>query len=399
MIVKVPLIDFKKVPLSKGARRQLAEIVKPISRPDGAGRTGHRNFLLRNVFDLNRGIDIPIGDDVYVKGKLPEISRTLVGVRRSKELVAFPGPFFTNGLLIPAGYGTAAFCGERAPAPLERATNVGFLVATIEFDCHCPEQFEENLAWTRSSKGDGDFSRSPFAELDRELRRLREYRGFSIVFSGNKSVHFHFVFSTEHFLNAPYRAVAGDRVQDFREASALLHNAHCRYWDHVHDTFVRILNPSIPADRRLRSLTQWRRAPWGIRLLDEDSLLGFPRGTQVPQLVIRERILQRAPKGNAGFLLSETFSLSHPMRTGRRNHPNVDLVEFDQSSMLELLGEVCFAEWGEWPKPVAVSIQNGEWLFRFRNHDNDRNPSTIVLGNYRQLQLKPGLVLVLDPIG
>ena len=42
---------------------------------------------------------------------------------------------------------------------------------------------------------------------------------------------------------------------------------------------------------------------------------------------------------------------------------------------------------GQIPKPVGVSIQNGEWLFRFRNHEDDRNPSTIALGDHRRLQL------------
>lgn len=270
---------------------------------------------------------------------------------------------------------------------MERATNAGFLVVTIEFDCRRPERLDENLAWTRSPNRDGDFSRSPFAGLDREFRRIREYRGFSIVFSGNKSLHFHFVFSTEHLLNVLCQALAVDRLADFRRASALLHNAHQIYWDHVHDTFVRILNPSLPADRRLRSLTQWRRAPWGIRLLEEDSVLGFPSGTQVPQLVIRQKILRRAPEGNAGFFVPECFSLAHPVGTSHRRGPGIEVVGLNDSSIIELLGEICSAEWGEWPKPVGVCIQNGEWLFRFRNHEHDRNPSTIVLGSYRQLQL------------
>jgi hypothetical protein len=296
-----PDIDFNKASLSRSARRQLTEIVRTISRQDGAGRTGLRNLILQNVFDLNRGTYVPLAQDFYLKGKLPDVSRTLVGLSRSPVLVPFPAPLFTNALLIPPGYGGASFYPDEAPRPLERATNIGFLIVTIEFDCGRPEQLEENLTWTRSRNGDGDFFGSPFAELDREFRGVKEYRGFSIVFSGNKSLHFHFVFSTEHLLNVPCGAVAGDRLQDFRRASALLHNAHKRYWNHVHDEFLRILKPSVAADSKLRSLTQWRRAPWGIRVLEEDSVLGFPRGTRVPQLVIREKLLQRAPKGNDWF--------------------------------------------------------------------------------------------------
>jgi len=388
LISSFPESDFNKTPLSRSARRQLAEIVRTISRPDGAGRAGLRNLILRNVFDLNRGTYVPLAQNFYLKGKLPDVSRTLVGLSRSSDLVPFPAPLFTNVLLIPEGYGADGFRSSHAPKPLERATNIGFLIVTIEFDCRRPEQLEENLTWTRSANGDGDFFGSPFAELDWEFRRVKEYRGFSIVFSGNKSLHFHFVFSTEHLLNVPCGAVAEDRLQDFRRASAVLHNAHKRYWDHVHDEFLRILKPSVAADPQLRSLTQWRRAPWGIRLLTEDSVLGFSRGTRVPQLVIREKLLQRAPKGNDGFLVPESFSSANPVRMNRpRSHDTDNIAGFDEPSMIDLLEEICSAEWGEWPKPVGVGIQDGEWVFRFRNHQDDRNPSTIALGDHRRLQL------------
>ena len=76
-----------------------------------------------------------------------------------------------------------------------RATNVGFLVVTIEYDCRTTDELEECLAW--SWGGDGDFSRSRFAEVDRELVRFKEYRGYTIVFTGNRSLHFHLIFSDQ----------------------------------------------------------------------------------------------------------------------------------------------------------------------------------------------------------
>ena len=379
-------VDFSKAPLSKASRRQLAEIIHAVRRQGGAGRTGLKYLILQNVFDPKRGIYVPVAADFYLKGKLPEISRTLEGEETSGALKPFPAPLFTNALLIPAGYGADGFRPDEAPRPLERATNAGFLIVTIEFDCQGPEQFEENLIWIRSPDGDGDFARSPFAGLDRDLQKAKEYRGFSIVFSGNRSLHFHFIFSTEHLHNVPSGAAAGDRLADFRCASAILHNVHNRYWDHVDDGFVRILKPSMAADRKLRSLTQWRRAPWGIRSPEDNSLLGL--GTPVPQLVLRERILPRAPRGNAGFLVPEPFCLADPVRTIRRRSEGVgDVAEFDEPSMVDLAAEICSTEWGEWPRPVGVNIQNGEWLFRFRNNQHDRNPSSIVLGNHRRLQL------------
>ena len=383
-----PDVDFTTTPISKASGRQLAEIARGISRPNAGRRTGLRDLILANVFDSGRGLYVPLSPRVNLPGKLPDVSKSAGGIVPCQNVTPFPASLFTNPLLIPPGYERPGFNAGQAPKPKNRATNAGFVLVTIEFDCREPSQFDENLAWTRSSKGDGDFANSPFADLDRELRRVAEYRGFSIVFSGNKSLHFHFVFSTSHLANLPYQALGADRIQDFPQSSALMQNAHRIYWDHVHDTFAGVLAPSMGADRKLRSYTQWRRAPWGIRLAEEDSVLGFSLGTPVPQLVIRERLLQRAPKGHSGFLVPELFSLAHPVPTKRQPKPDhADAQGIAELAILDLLGEACFSEWGEWPKPAEASIQNGEWLFRFRNHAGDRNPSTIVLGNHRRLLL------------
>ena len=40
-----------------------------------------------------------------------------------------------------------------------------------------------------------------------------------------------------------------------------------------------------------------------------------------------------------------------------------------------------------YPRPVSMALQGGEWLFKFKNHEHDRTPSTLVLGGYRRLQL------------
>ena len=55
--------------------------------------------------------------------------------------------------------------------------------------------------------------------------------------------------------------------------------------------------------------------------------------------------------------------------------------------MIRELQDVCAAEWGPYPRPVSMALQGGEWLFKFKNHEHDRTPSTLVLGGYRRLQL------------
>ena len=114
----------------------------------------------------------------------------------------------------------------------------------------CPECLDEQLAWTRGRGG--DFRKSALAQVDAELRRrFKDYLGFSVVFSGNKSLHVHFVFSTAHLVGAPADADAGQRVAPMHEGqAALLRNAHAQCWDRVHDVFVSVLKPSTWARQK-----------------------------------------------------------------------------------------------------------------------------------------------------
>ena len=185
--------------------------------------------------------------------------------------------------MIPEGYGTAEFNVDIAPAPKLRLTNIGFLIVTLEYDCKNQTEFEEMLSWTRGGNGDGDIKTAPFAEVDRELCKSREYRGYCIVLSGSRSIHFHCLFSTKHLKNAPYDALAKIRQQTFEQDSALMENAHRLYWEHVNAVFKSVLNPSLGCDPRMKEATRWRRTPWGIRTLEDNSaILGLSKGTHIP---------------------------------------------------------------------------------------------------------------------
>ena len=277
-----------------------------VRQQGGAGRTGLKNLILQNVFDPKRGIYVPVAADFYLKGKLPEISRTLVGSVSSGALTPFPVPLFTNALLIPPGYGADGFRPDEAPRPLERATNAGFLIVTIEFDCQGPEQFEENLIWTRSSERRRGFR--PIS-LCRPGPRPAKGKGVSRLFHRVQrqqvpALPFYLFYETPS--ERPVGAVAEDRLADFRRASAILHNVHNRCWDHVDEAFVRILKPSMAADRKLRSLTQWRRAPWGLRSPEDDLLLGL--GTPVPATGSSGKIRPGPQGATPGFWCRNLFA-------------------------------------------------------------------------------------------
>jgi hypothetical protein len=62
-----------------------------------------------------------------------------------------PFCFFSNPLMLPEGYGQPDFDVHRALAPTLRATNAGFVVVTIEHDCHSRDHFEEIASWSSAS--------------------------------------------------------------------------------------------------------------------------------------------------------------------------------------------------------------------------------------------------------
>ena len=391
----LPTFDFRAVSLSQASCEQLAKIYESVRRGGKAAldRSGLRNLLIANCFDPIRGIYVPTSHDVFLVGKLPTLSEQIIQPRHcvdgSSPIFPFGAAFFLNALMIPEGYGTAEFNVDIAPAPRLRLTNIGFLIVTLEYDCKNQTEFEEMLSWTRGGNGDGDIKTSPFAAVDRELCKLKDYRGYCIVLSGSRSIHFHCLFSTVHLKNVPYNSKASHRLQTFRDDSALMENAHQLYWNHINAVFKSVLNPSLGCDPRMKEATRWRRTPWGIRILEKDSLiLGLSKGTHIPQIVIRENIRTRASKGSRDYLVHASFSVATPIPNSSdtsRQDNNISIT--DPSRLVSLLQDECRTEWGEYPKPIDVSQQHGDWVINFQNHPGDQKPSTIVIGQNRRLIL------------
>ena len=305
VVMLLTTFDFDDTRLSSPSRQQLNNIKKALKSNSRAVES--RSKLLRliegHAYDAAGGLYIPVGKHVEGDGKkLPMHSQRVVPTNLPTEPFAFP--YFTNALSIPDGWNTPCFDRHLAPGPTYRATNGGFLIVTIEHDCRTTHQFEEVLSWTRG--GDGEFRHSPFAKVDRELTRHREYRGYSIVFSGNKSVHFHFVFDTRHLTNAPWDCSAEKRLTI--PQSAIMNEAHRIYWDTTAEIFDEQLQPSLSPDKSLQSIYQWRRSPWALRELGKDlTVLGLAQGTIIPQLVIHEFVRSRSGRNCGGTLGTSGF--------------------------------------------------------------------------------------------
>jgi hypothetical protein len=336
----LPTFDFFKLPLSSSSQKQLAGIYR------ASRGTQLLKWILEHVHDPEKGTFLPVSTAAF--GKDVSEARHLRYAITS-PFRPFPCRYFSNTLII-----SDAFTGK-PPGPKGCATNIGLVVATVELDSNDRGVFEETLAWTRGT--DVDFSSSPFALLDGRLLKYCDYRGYSVVFSGNKSLHFHFVFSTKHLGNAPCEIGPVERVASASEHSAVLHAAHEMIWDRVSDVFTETLNPPVPPDRTLRSLTQWRRAPWAIRMLDTASVvLGLPVGAAVPQIVIHENIRTRAAVGSSEVLVPGNLSSASPHHSRRSSSGSFRSAGVPNATIiLEKMKELCVDEWGgKYPEPISV---------------------------------------------
>lgn len=372
------VVNFRELPLSRLARSQLGGIAESLIAHPHQRSFLVNKLILPNHYDRDRGLYIPLSSSTKL---FKHITRDFGAV--PSEITPVEGDtltLFGNPLLLPIGWGEDGFRLGDADAPKLRATNAGFLCVTYEYDCETVEQFEELLSWCRA---DGDLDK-----VDAALRQYKDFRGYCVVFTGGRSLHFHFVFNTAHLKKAPFGADWESRLADQGMISAIMHNAYATYWAAIGEIITEILKPSLSTDAVMSSIGQLRRLPWGIRILEKPSpIFDLAAGTAVPQLVIKENILQRAPKGATAWLVPEEFSTAHPLATAKRRGPTGGFCSSGVDVITELQS-ICRQEWGEYPKPVSAEQQHDEWIIRFKNSDNDKTPSTIVAGDNRKLLLR-----------
>eukprot|EP01036_Dinobryon_divergens_P038404 gene38404-50424_t len=146
--------------------------------------------LLTDVIQLNayredRGSYMGVEPRNDVSGRSHLTARELVAGRADWELQSL----FTNTLRI-------ARPGELDFGHPKNRTVLGpYYIHTFEFDSKDMAFFQQQLSWLRSAKHPLD---APIGKFVTELRkRYADCVGLNVTYSGNKSFHFHFVFSTD----------------------------------------------------------------------------------------------------------------------------------------------------------------------------------------------------------
>jgi len=179
------------------------------------------------------------------------------------------------------------------PMPSQRCVFGPITVLTIEFDppSDWPRSqrvmvLEEQFDWLRRSGNARDSQK--LQEIIRWAKQFADFRGLCVVYSGDKSLHFHFAFDTSEFCEE--HPTLRD---DLRSAYAVAH-------DKLAQAFLEHLPlHGLEPDKGMRQPEQFRRLPNGMRLVKDENkhLFRVPTGRRVNQSVLYEEVLKQAPRG------------------------------------------------------------------------------------------------------
>jgi hypothetical protein len=277
---------------------------------------------------------------------------------------------------------TLSWIDEADLSPGERTYNAGFSVYTFEPDCN---SLEDQLRVIYSGQ---------LRRIDAELRRYRDYRGYEVVYSGGKSLHFHFCFDLRHLKrdlavssNSSYR---GNWTRDLPDC--LLRPAYAASWNRLAAMFCEIAD--LQPDQRLRSWEQLRRCPWALRLVRGGHPLGLPNAYLIPQPVLASDIFRNTKRGATEWFhdpdkLGELCRDEHMRRRKTFIERDFDATSREQ----ELFGQQAPAVFSqiigsEYPKFAGFEVNETGLRCRFYNGPGDNNPSSFCEGNRSRILLQ-----------
>lgn len=304
--------------------------------------------------------------------------------------------FFSNVMGIPV-YGPGYKRGSKNYSrgwqpPTERPSIGAYWFFTFECDASGDNAFQNQLNWVWEKDHD---KRTALERLDDELRRrYRDYRGYTVVWSGSKSLHIHLVFETTHLSRESVLAISklqrkspDHRLRNWTEdiRGDAIWRYHSHKWNELSEIFQSAAMINAVFDPSMQFLHQKRRLPWGFRKSTEGNYHGFPVGEYIPQVVIEEKLNMTAPRGAHEWFLSAAEANQLPPITSRSRHA-VAAVTINHAELLDALTDHLRNEWGQdYPKPAWITLQNDEPFIYFYNHPSDQRPSTFVGGTYSSL--------------
>ncbi len=253
-------------------------------------------------------------------------------------------------------------------SPMMRVHLDRYVILTMEYDVPSVGFFQKQLGWFRSPKHPLD---APIGAFVRDLRdQFRDFVGLNVTYSGGKSFHYHFVFSTDLICGE------GDALQSLRAGFQAA-------WRRLSALMMASPHLAIPEnhqpDPALAQPEAFRRLPLGSRTITGPHMFDVPEGEIVPQLVMWEHLpLKRAQRGAASTSIFEISQFKMPAPTRRRHASTAPLRMMATSGALthcESRMREYFPE-DSWPSFVGFREEAGELRAYFSNSPTDRNPAS-----------------------
>ena len=259
--------------------------------------------------------------------------------------------------------------------PKARVVVAPLHILTIEFDDRNIAFFQQQLGWLRSS---GTKLDSVVGQFVAHLRdRYADVAGLTVVYSGHKSLHFHFVLATE-FLTGAVPEPTSARL-GFQKA-----------WDRLRDEFENFaafnLAAGKKADTSLRQPESFRRMPGGMRLNDKpDHIFDVPVGEPLFQGVMWEHLPLARRGGGKGALLDPADFMMAPISPRRisaqatAKTPAAQTGEDIHASLK--LADIFDGMTGQ-PRFSHLDRSSGEPVAYFYNHPADQNATSVMRADF-----------------
>lgn len=264
--------------------------------------------------------------------------------------------------------------------PSDRLVMAPYFILTFEYDSKELAFFQQQLSWFRCAKKPMD---APIGQFVRHLRaNYLDFVGLNVTYSGNKSFHYHFVFST-HLLAAR------------TPTPTSLRHGFIKAWEALRIEMATFPALAIPAtispDPAIKIGEAYRRLPGGMRLVGAGHFFNLPEGTPVPQLTMWESITTRAgPKSATSLFDPANFTLtSIPKAGGKKSSTPVEFIPgSNEIAYCEEQMAAIFNGDPVWPKFAGFFESRGELRAGFTNAPSDKRPQSYMGEAFRTVMIQ-----------
>lgn len=267
--------------------------------------------------------------------------------------------------------------------PSDRVVMGPFQILTFEYDSKALSFFQHQLSWFRIPTNGKKAMDAPIGQFVRHLRsRYVDFVGLNVTYSGNKSFHYHFAFSTH---------VLASRVED---ATSLRYGFH-KAWETLAADMAGFAPLNIPETERpdpaVRFSEHFRRLPGGLRLAGSNQFFGVPEGTPMPQLTMWESVTTRAaPGAKASVFDPANFTLaSVPVAQRKGSSAPVSFSRgSDESAYCEEKMRAIYDGETVWPRFEGFVHVRGELRAHFTNSLSDKKPQSYMGEGFRTVMIQ-----------